>query len=169
MIPDRYTPTIKSMNYKIYRPLRYNKDRFSPEGQKILDVTSCRYSTLYCMARLFHPFLVGDPTRLSPDLSCQKMSESFNSWVRKANFHCAMQALPNDVPFDLGTESTLNSYINLLHNHDAIMDIAKRERASPNENDQENYTKGVFLTHLRALHDECERISASSQLSSFSR
>lgn len=164
MIPDRYIPTLRSMSFKIHKVLRY-EDVLPLEGKKILDTTNCGYEALYAMARLFHPFLVEDATRLSPDLTRQNRDESFDSWIRKANFHCAMEALMNDVVHNLGSVWTQNSYINKLCNHEEIMEIAKQERASPNASDQENYTKGIFLTHLRALHDECER-SASSRLNS---
>ena len=102
MIPDRYIPTLEAMSFKIHKALRY-EGVLPSEGQKILDNTNCGYEALYAMARLFHPFLVKDASRLSPDLPRQKRNESFDSWMRRANFHCAMNALMNDVVYNLGS------------------------------------------------------------------
>ena len=67
-----------------------------------------------------------------------------------------------DVVMDLSDEITQNEFINKMRNGEAIKKIAIRERASPNQSDQENYSAGSFIPHLRALHDQCERSTSLS-------
>lgn len=109
MISDRYIPTLNSMSYKIHKVLSYKDNRFPIQGQKIYEASSYGYEVLYNMSRLFHSFLVIDSTILSPDFPRQGKTKSFDSWARKASFHCALLALVHDDVFDLGTPKTPTS------------------------------------------------------------
>ena len=94
---------------------------------------------------------------------------SFSCFVSLSQQLNGQVYLLKDAVMDLRDEITQNEFINKMRNAEAIKKIAIREQASPNQSDQENYSAGSFLPHLRALHDACERSTSLSRSNSFSR
>ena len=127
MIPDQYELKLMLIRLKIHKALLYKGDRQPYEGLKIVKSTHFGFPALYDMNRLLHPFMVRNPTTLSPDLPKHGDTETFDSCERQTSFHRVNTTLLNNIVLDLGEVITQNAYIDKLRNYENIINIAVRE------------------------------------------
>ena len=111
-----------------------------PGQQTLTQANGAGYLTLKELAQLFHPYLVKNPRSIIP--SHPSHHRSYSTYHAKAMFFYNLQGRIFDNAFDFGQINYQNMFIVHLRYSVEILEIANKERQSPNLDDINKYKVG---------------------------